>query len=75
MLFLGLLAALIGNDYPYVGEWFDAKGEGSEKPAPLEEQRSAAVHNLWMAVIVYGVLGVVSGVSCSSDCNLKEYHV
>lgn len=62
MLFLTLLAILIGNEYPYAGEWFDAKGEPGEEPVPLEQQREAAVHNLWMAVIVYGAIGVISAV-------------
>lgn len=47
----------------YVGEWFDPKGSPGQPPQPLNEQRSAAVHSLWMAVIIYAVMAVVSGIA------------
>eukprot|EP00887_Chlorella_sp_A99_P005216 scaffold1.g5216.t1 len=61
-LFLGMLAILIHNDYPYVGEWFESKpATAGSAVEPLEEQREAAVKNLWVTAGVYAALGVVSG--------------
>ncbi|KFM27348.1 hypothetical protein F751_4618 [Auxenochlorella protothecoides] len=61
--FLSFLAILIRNDYPYVGEWFEPKGEGGEPPVPIAEQRAAAEHGLWVAVAIYAVLLIISSLS------------
>ena len=63
VFFLGLLATLISHDYPYVGEWFEAKGEPGHPPESLAVQREGAVHALWQAVAIYGVIGIISGVA------------
>ena len=63
VFFLVLLATLISQDYPYAGEWFDPKGEPGHPPPPLHEQRETAVHALWVAIGMYGVLGIVSGIA------------
>lgn len=62
MLFLSLLAILISNDYPYAGEWFVTKPTDPTQPVePLEVQRDLAVHNLWVAVGLYGALAAAAG--------------
>jgi hypothetical protein len=63
VFFLSLLATLINHDYPYVGEWFEVKGEPGHPPPPLHEQREGAVASLWTAVAMYAALGVVAGIS------------
>lgn len=51
----------------YVGEWFEVKGESpGHPPPPLHEQRATAVHSLWVAVGMYALLGVISGVAVCS---------
>lgn len=62
MAFLSVLAGLITEGYPYVGEWFEAKAEPGHTVEPLEEQRERAVHNLWVATGIYGGFAVLSGV-------------
>ncbi|KAK9807031.1 hypothetical protein WJX72_011338 [[Myrmecia] bisecta] len=55
VFFMGAMAILIGNDYQYVGEWYDATtGE------PYSEQKANALHNLWMVTGVWGGFAVVS---------------
>lgn len=53
VFFLSLLAYLIGHDYPFVGEWFEAKGAPGHPAPPLEEQRAKTVSALWTAVLIY----------------------
>lgn len=63
VIFLAVLAGLIGEGYPYVGEWFEAKAEPGHTVPPLDEQREEAVHKLWVATGIYGAFAVISGVA------------
>ncbi|PSC75882.1 DNA mismatch repair [Micractinium conductrix] len=64
MLFLSVLAMLIGSEYPYAGEWFEAKPETpGGHVEPLHEQRDVVVKNLWATVGIYAAFGVVSGMA------------
>lgn len=60
--FMTMLAVLIKHDYPYVGEWFDAKSTPEQPMVPLEEQRATALHTLWTTVGIYGGLAGVCAI-------------
>ena len=45
-----------------MGEWFESKpAQSGGTVEPLDEQREAAVGNLWATAGVYAALAVVSG--------------
>lgn len=54
-IFLAIMAILLANDYPFLGEWYSR-----EEPYP--EQRDKAVHGAWLICAVYGVLAIVCSV-------------
>lgn len=51
-LFLAMMAILLANDYPYLGEWFD-------RAAPYPDQRDRAVSGTWLVAFVYAILAVL----------------
>jgi hypothetical protein len=54
-IFLAVLAILIQNDYPFLGEWYI-------KDMPYPEQRDKAAHGAWLICAVYGILAIVCAV-------------
>eukprot|EP00210_Caulerpa_lentillifera_P004396 g4194.t1 len=58
VLFLSIIAALIHNDYKYVGEWYDR--DDGDHGMPTKEMRDNASKTLYATAGVYGAFAVLS---------------